>query len=677
MARFSRAKSLHVLSLGLAVLGTIVVGIGWMPARAAPVLAVSVSGNHLLDGNGQVVVLHGVNRPSTVYACIQGWGIFDGPSDDASVLAIANWKTNAVRLQLNEDCWLNINMGTSTFGGAVYVKAIQDYVNLLHAHGLYAILSLAWNAPGTTPATAQQVMADADHAPAFWSSLASAFKSDPAVLFDLYNETHDISWDCWRDGTGCPAGGPWVGFQSLVTTVRNTGATQPILLSGNAWGADLRQWLQYKPSDPANGLVASFHVYGPTWSGCVTFACWDLSVKPVAQQVPVVTGEMGENDCMHSFIDPYMAWADVNGVSYLGFSWEGWANGCTAPSLITAYDGTPTRFGVGLRDHLATLARGLSIAVSGTRLIDGGGRQVVLHGVNRPALLFPCIQGWGIFDGPNDSSSVTAIASWHANVVRLPLNEDCWLNINGVKPAFAGAAYQKALSDYVNLLHQGGLYVILSLAWNAPGTTPSTGQQVMADADHAPAFWQSVATAFRSDPAVLFDLYNEPHDISWACWRYGCTTTDGWQTAGMESLINVVRSAGATQPILVGGLGWANDLGGWLANQPTDQSLATVASFNEYDQAACRAQSCWTGVILPIAQRVPLVTGELREFDCTHAFIDPYMAWADANGISYVGSAWSAWANACASASTLITAYDGTPTNFGVGLRDHLAAIAQ
>jgi len=51
------------------------------------------------------------------------------------------------------------------------------------------------------------------------------------------------------------------------------------------------------------------------------------------------------------------------------------------------------------------------------------------------------------------------------------------------------------------------------------------------------------------DPALLFDLYNEPHDISWSCWRYGCATPDGWQTAGMETLVNVVRSAGATQPV--------------------------------------------------------------------------------------------------------------------------------
>jgi hypothetical protein len=71
--------------------------------------------------------------------------------------------------------------------------------------------------------------------------------------------------------------------------------------------------------------------------------------------VPVATSELSENDCAHSFIDPYMAWADGNGVGYLGFTWEAWSWACT---LISAYDGTPTNFGVGVRDHLAIVARG-------------------------------------------------------------------------------------------------------------------------------------------------------------------------------------------------------------------------------------------------------------------------------------------------------------------------------
>src|SRR6266513_1800958 len=73
---------------------------------------------------------------------------------------------------------------------------------------------------------------------------------------------------------------------------------------------------------------------------------------------------------------------------------------------------------------------------------------------------YACAQGWGIFDGPSDSASVRAIASWRANVLRLPLNETCWLGINGVPAAYSGASYQKAIADFVALLNRNGLVVI-------------------------------------------------------------------------------------------------------------------------------------------------------------------------------------------------------------------------
>src|SRR2546429_292137 len=50
-------------------------------AAAAPQL--HVSGNELVDASGNQVVLHGMNRSGTEYACVQGNGIFDGPSDQA------------------------------------------------------------------------------------------------------------------------------------------------------------------------------------------------------------------------------------------------------------------------------------------------------------------------------------------------------------------------------------------------------------------------------------------------------------------------------------------------------------------------------------------------------------------------------------------------------------------
>jgi hypothetical protein len=322
----------------------------------------------------------------------------------------------------------------------------------------------------------------------------------------------------------------------------------------------------------------------------------------------------------------------------------------------------------------AIAATPLSIAVSGNHLVDGNGGTIRLLGVNRSGTEYACIQGWGIFDGPNDATSVAAMASWHINAVRIPLNEDCWLDINGVNPSYAGATYQAAIQSYINLLHQYGLYAILDLHWTAPGTTRSTGQQVMPDADHSPAFWTSVASFYKTDPAVLFDLYNEPHDISWSCWLNGCSVgSPAWTTAGMQSLVNAVRAAGATQPIMVGGLAWSNDVSGWLANQPADPANALVASFHNYNFNVCDP-SCWNTTVATLAAQVPVVTGELGENDCAHGYIDQYMAWADSHGISYLGWTWDTWD--CSNGPALISNYDGTPTAFGIGFRDHLALLA-
>jgi hypothetical protein len=228
---------------------------------------------------------------------------------------------------------------------------IRGYVARLNHAGLYVILDLHWNAPGRTQATRQQPMADLDHAPAFWSSVARVFKTDPAVAFDLYNEPDGISWQCWRDGCVLPEGWRAAGMQVLVDAVRSTGARQPIIASGIGAGNDLTFWLRYRPHDPANQLVAGLHIYN--FLSCVTVACWNSEVKPVARRVPVVATELGEADCSHAFISRFMNWADSAGVSYLGWSWN--LSGCRAPALITSWDGQPTAYGGGLRAHLAML----------------------------------------------------------------------------------------------------------------------------------------------------------------------------------------------------------------------------------------------------------------------------------------------------------------------------------
>src|SRR6266851_1800950 len=125
--------------------------------------------------------------------------------------------------------------------------------------------------------------------------------------------------------------------------------------------------------------------------------------------------------------------------------------------------------------------------VVGSQIQNGAGTPVQLIGVNRSSAEYMCTSNSGtVFDGPADQGEVSAMKTWNIHAVRVVLNEDCWLGINGVSPSVSGANYQNAIAANVNLLTSKNIATILNLHFNAPGSTLATGQQVMADRDHSP-----------------------------------------------------------------------------------------------------------------------------------------------------------------------------------------------
>jgi len=309
------------------------------PPGPPPSGGLHVSGNHLLDDNNNVLHLRGVNYSGTEYACIQGWGIFDGPSDDAMVQALTTWHINVVHLGLNEDCILGINGVNPAYSGATYLNAITGFVNRLHTHGIYAEVSLMWAAPGTQQALGHPQILDQDHSPAALQAIANAFKNDPMTFIGLQSEPHDITWACWKNGGwSCSVGYTALGMQGALNAVRSTGATNPVTASGIDWANNLEQWLTNRPSDPAGQLMAEQHVYGG--NTCYQSTCLTQYTAPVAAVVPVVFGEYGEhyNDsCNSTNTSAMINWAEQNGVGYEAWVWDTWG---TCADLIANFDGT-------------------------------------------------------------------------------------------------------------------------------------------------------------------------------------------------------------------------------------------------------------------------------------------------------------------------------------------------
>jgi endoglucanase len=342
--------------------------------------------------------------------------------------------------------------------------------------------------------------------------------------------------------------------------------------------------------------------------------------------------------------------------------------------------------------------------VSAGGLFTAHGRRVVLHGVNRAGGEFACVKGHGFWDGPMDQASVTAMKSWHVNAVRVPLNEACWNGESYVPLQDRGPHYRRAVEAYVQLLNRNAIVAILDLHFTdglytgphaqdsggCPDTAEAVCQKPMPDAAQSIPFWTSVARTFKANDAVIFDVFNEafPERTAggseaegWRCWLRGgsfCAGIDGYRAAGMQSLVTAIRSTGARNVILLGGLRYADDLTGWLRHVPRDPDHNLAASWHLYPWNLCNAQSCWNRQVAPVIAKVPVVVDEFGVASCSATFINPLMRWLDARSTGYLAWAWNArWpcAGGPGKGPSLITSYSGSPTAYGAGYESHLRSL--
>lgn len=339
--------------------------------------------------------------------------------------------------------------------------------------------------------------------------------------------------------------------------------------------------------------------------------------------------------------------------------------------------------------------------VQGNLLVDSRtGQTFVPRGVNWPSFEYACWQGWGYSRTPAATEAAT-LASWKINTVRIPLNQDCWLGLQGSPAGSARTAqgYRDAVTAWVDKLNAAGIVAVLDLHSSAPSGYAAHGQRAMPDSQSV-TFWTSVATTFAANPSVMFDLFNEPYsrwnsstsswtfNLTWQCWRDGgCSapveddytaSLSGatYTVVGMSQLVQTVRAAGASQPVMLGGLDYSNDLRQWLAYRPNDSQL--VASWHNYPGQRCSNLSCWNSEIAPVAAQVPVVTGEFGQTDGGSSFITGFMDWADTKNVGYLPWAWwdvSASESVTNSRYALIDSAMQPKAPSGTAFHDHLAAL--
>jgi len=312
--------------------------------------------------------------------------------------------------------------------------------------------------------------------------------------------------------------------------------------------------------------------------------------------------------------------------------------------------------------------------VQGNAILGADGNRYLFHGIGRDSLEYSC-WGDGHFDAQELSylgagTTTSSVTYWGANTVRLPLSEGIWLHGQPSESCLA-SQYQALVKQTVDTLTALKLNVILDLQWTDAGgqSLEAGGPWAMPDADSV-TFWQQVAGIYKGYSNVLFELFNEPHPQQWSCWALPCTLADSqysndcqcvkavtFQSVGMQALVDAVRNSGATNLVLVAGMGWGFNLS-QISNYPINGSNI-VYDTHPYPYAEKQPNS-WNAAFGTISKQYAVISTESGEYDCGTGYMSKLLSYFDTHQIGWIAWAWVVQGSPC-SYPQLIQDYHGTP----------------
>lgn len=296
--------------------------------------------------------------------------------------------------------------------------------------------------------------------------------------------------------------------------------------------------------------------------------------------------------------------------------------------------------------------------VLGNQIYDAEGNVHVFRGVDRPSLEWDP-NGEGL-----SAEDIQLIAGWNANVVRVAINQGFWLEGSVVYDP----SYRQRVDQVIQWCEDAGMDVILDLHWSDRGDfSVVPGQQRMAD-ENSRAFWHSVADRYKDNGRVLFELYNEPHDVAWFVWLHGGDSGDGFQVVGMQELYDTVRATGAHNLVLIGGLDYAYDLSG-VPNHRVEGYNITYAA-HPYDFPN-KQPAAWEADWGFLGESDPIIVTEFGSFDCNPNYSQQLIDYAEQRGMSW--SAWAWYPGGC-DFPALIDAWSGAPSATGQIVKTALEA---
>ncbi|MFC6334019.1 RICIN domain-containing protein [Paenibacillus septentrionalis] len=285
--------------------------------QGMPMSKLHVSGNQLVNGNGQPVLLSGWHQPSGSYWTYQSSNYYlnrNGGNRHAAILEYLKditdtftdtspkygnnhgWYMNQVRLFIDREDMGDVAAGTYNFAGlqAVTQNVIIPYIQYARTKGLYVTLGLDFtftDNQATTPSNLSKFNE-------IWGYLSSLpeIKSADNVMFELVNEPV-LSYANGRWG-GHPSDPQFPAFwnalrdfqNSMIATIRNNGADNVIWAAGLGWDQYYQLCATNPLTDPLNNIGYAVHWY-PGYGANNNYAAlqqqWDTNIKPCADHYPI------------------------------------------------------------------------------------------------------------------------------------------------------------------------------------------------------------------------------------------------------------------------------------------------------------------------------------------------------------------------------------------------------
>jgi endoglucanase len=262
------------------------------------------------------------------------------------------------------------------------------------------------------------------------------------------------------------------------------------------------------------------------------------------------------------------------------------------------------------------LSNGLPrLVTSANRIINATtGVPVLLRGVNRSGLEYAGPDEQGFLSGASISrAEIEVIArGWHCNVIRVPFNQDFALR---GRNNHTGEEYQQALDQVIHWASLFGAYTILDLQWLDADRIYGGERNYIAPLPNTESveLWTTLSKRYKDEPAVLYDLYSEPHDrladdpfplnredgTSYPARQRSVTIVE-WQPWARK-LAAAIRAEDPSALIFIAGTNWGYDLRGMPMDIPN-----VVYSTHVY---ANKTES-WPEAFGNLAAAAPVFVGE-------------------------------------------------------------------